>query len=142
MKNILFFFGILFLNFSCSKKIDSNKFSSETDSSKIFLENQDREYAISKLQKALRISKTVLESEIDYTEKPIPDSKSAVEIAEKILFEVYGRDNIKEQRPYNLVLHNGYWILNGTRPKPIIGGSFLIIMNAKNGKIIELIHEE
>jgi|GEM_PF-6357823 len=54
MKNILLFFGILFLNFSCSEKIDSNKFSVESDSNKIFLENQDREYAISELQNALK----------------------------------------------------------------------------------------
>jgi len=133
MKNILLFFGILFLNFSCSEKIDSNK---------IFLENQNREYAISELQNALKNNRTIPESEIDYTAKPIPDSKSAVNIAEKILFEVYGKDNIKEQRPYNLVLQNGYWILNGTRQKPMIGGEFLIIMNSKDGKIIELIHGE
>ena len=85
---------------------------------------------------------TIPESEINYTAKPIPDSKSAVNIAEKILFEIYGKDNIKEQRPYNLVLQNGYWILNGTRQKPMIGSDFLIIMNPKNGKIIELIHGE
>ena len=130
------------MNFSCSKKIDSNKFSLESDSNKIFLENQDREYAISELQNALKNNRTIPESEIDYTAKPIPDSKSAVNIAEKILFEVYGKDNIKEQRPYNIVLQNGYWILNGTRQKPMIGGEFLMIMNSKNGKIIELIHGE
>lgn len=128
------------MNFFCSEKVDSNKFSLETDSNKIFLENQDREYAISKLEKALKNNRTIPESEIDYTAKPIPDSKSAVNIAEKILFEVYGKDEIIEQRPYNVVLQNGYWILNGTRPKLIIGGAFLIIMNSKNGKIIELIH--
>ena len=130
------------MNFSCSKKIDSNKFSLESDSNKIFLENQDREYAISELQNALKNNRTIPESEIDYTAKPIPDSKSAVNIAEKILFEVYGKDNIKEQRPYNIVLQNGYWILNGTRQKPMSGGEFLMIMNSKNGKIIELIHGE
>ena len=140
MKNILILLGFLFLNFFCSEKVDSNKFSLETDSNKIFLENQDREYAISKLEKALKNNRTIPESEIDYTAKPIPDSKSAVNIAEKILFEVYGKDEIIEQRPYNVVLQNGYWILNGTRPKLIIGGAFLIIMNSKNGKIIELIH--
>jgi len=131
MKTILLFLGVLFLIFSCSEKIDSNK---------IFIENQNREYAISELQNALENNRTVPESEIDYTAKPIPDSKSAVNVAEKILFEVYGKDEIIEQRPYNLVYQNGYWILNGTRPEPIIGGVFLIIMNSKDGKIIELIH--
>jgi len=142
MKTILLFFGILFLNFSCSEKIDSNKFSLETDSNKIFLENQDRESSISKLQKALKNNRTVPESEIDYTAKPISDSKSAVNIAEKILFKEYGKDEIIEQRPYNVVFQNGYWILNGTRQEPMIGGEFLIIMNSKDGKIIELIHGE
>ena len=119
------------MNFSCSEKIDSNK---------IFIENQNREYAISKLQNALENSRTIPESEINYSAKPIPDSKSAVNVAEKILFKVYGKEDIKEQRPYNLVFQNGYWILNGTRPEPVIGGAFLIIMNSKDGKIIELIH--
>jgi len=142
MKTILLFFGILLLNFSCSEKIDSNKILLETDSDKIFLENQDREYAISELQNALKNNKIVPESEINYTAKPIPDSKSAVNIAEKILFEVYGKEEIKEQRPYNVVFQDDYWIINGTQAKPAIGGVFLIIINSKDGKIIELIHGE
>jgi len=133
MKRILVFLGIIFLNFSCSEKIVSNK---------IFIENKNREYAISELQNALKNNKIVPKSEINYSAKPIPDSKSAVNIAEKILFEVYGKEEIKEQRPYNVVFQDDYWIINGTQAKPAIGGVFLIIINSKDGKIIELIHGE
>ncbi|WP_312082864.1 NTF2 fold immunity protein [Epilithonimonas hominis] len=122
---------IAILNLSCSDKIGSDE---------RFILNQNREYAISELTTALENTRTIPESKINYSAKPILDAKSAVNIAEKILFQVYGKDHIKKQRPYNLVFQNDYWILNGTRPEPIIGGVFLIIMNSKNGKIVELIH--
>lgn len=133
MKALLIIGGILCLGFSCSEKVDFNK---------IFTENQNRKHAISELNTALENTRTIPELEIDYDAKPIPDAKSAIIVAEKILFKVYGKEQIKKQRPYNVVFQEGYWILNGTQPKPTIGGVFLIIMNSKDGKIIELTHGE
>ncbi|MBO6200749.1 MAG: hypothetical protein J6N74_03915 [Chryseobacterium sp.] len=133
MKTLLIITGTLCLGFSCSEKVDYNK---------IFIENQNREHAISELKTALENRRIIPESEIDYDTKSIPDSKSAIIVAEKILFKVYGKEEIKKQRPYNVVFQSNYWIINGTMSKTEIGGVFLIILNSKDGKILELIHGE
>lgn len=70
----------------------------------------------------------------------IKDKAAAIQISEVILFKIYGRDNIIAQRPYETNFIDGYWILNGTLPENMLGGTFLIIINATNGQVIKLTH--
>ncbi|MBC6989495.1 NTF2 fold immunity protein [Hymenobacter sp. BT491] len=70
----------------------------------------------------------------------IKDSTLAIHIAEPILFSVYGQKNIVTQRPYEMCLFDKYWVLRGTLPKESDGGVFLIIIDARNGKVIQLTH--
>lgn len=65
---------------------------------------------------------------------------SAVRYAENILFKIYTKDQILQERPYNVNSVNGYWVITGTMNQEGFGGAFLIIINANNGKVIELIH--
>lgn len=82
----------------------------------------------------------------DTTEKQIlvdtliKDKGTAIAIAEAMLFKIYGKDNITAQQPYEVNLIDGYWILNGTLPKNMLGGTFLIIIKATNGQVIKLTH--
>lgn len=69
----------------------------------------------------------------------IPDKETAIEIAEKILFKVYGKENIEEQKPYEIYLIDGYWIMFGTLHYDV-GGTFLIVMDSKNGEVINIGH--
>ncbi|NRS90222.1 hypothetical protein HNQ02_003159 [Flavobacterium sp. 7E] len=70
----------------------------------------------------------------------IPDKETAVIIAETILFKIYGKDNIIKQRPYGINQIDNYWVLYGTLPQNMLGGTFLIILNSTNGQIIKLTH--
>jgi hypothetical protein len=70
----------------------------------------------------------------------IKDKETAIQISEAILFKIYGKDNITAQRPYETNFIDGYWILNGTLQKDILGGTYLIIINSTNGQIIKLTH--
>jgi hypothetical protein len=70
----------------------------------------------------------------------IKDSNLAIAVAEPILFAIYGRDNIIRQRPYETYLIDNYWIISGTLTKGYLGGTFLIILDATNAKIIRLTH--
>ena len=70
----------------------------------------------------------------------IKDKETAIKISEAMLFEIYGRDNIITQRPFEINFIDGYWILNGTLPEKMKGGTFLIIIQATNGKVIKLTH--
>lgn len=138
MQKIFFLFTVsIFLN-SCSEKDNTNKMSIQKRESKnidIFTENKNSEYAKKELENA-KISNEFSPTEV------IPNSTTAVEISESILFPIYGKENIIRQRPYNVNFIDGYFVINGTLPKSEIGGSFIIIMNSKDGKVIKLTHGE
>jgi len=120
---------------SCTKR-DKQENISEINNSIVFKENRNIENAQLELKNAL------LENEI-LTDKVISDSQTAVKIAEDILFKIYGEENIVKQRPYNVNYVEDYYIINGTMPAEVaIGGTFLIIISSKDGKIIKLTHGE
>src|SRR5687768_5307324 len=60
----------------------------------------------------------------------INNKETATAVAEAILFNIYGKDNIVEQRPYNSQLIKGHWIISGNLPEEMVGGVFLIIINS------------
>jgi len=79
-------------------------------------------------------------------DKVIPDVQTAIAVAEPILFKIYGKDQILSEKPYNTSLVDGYWMLSGSLPKSnssgtySLGGTFFIILAAKDGRIIKLTH--
>ncbi|MDO7884041.1 YbbC/YhhH family protein [Hymenobacter cheonanensis] len=70
----------------------------------------------------------------------IADSITAVQVAEPILFKIYGKAAIVKERPYEMHFINHYWIINGTLPTGWLGGTFLIILDARDSRIIKLTH--
>jgi len=43
----------------------------------------------------------------------VQDKETAIRIAEAILFPIYGDKNIREQRPYQIILKDGKWTIDG-----------------------------
>jgi len=70
----------------------------------------------------------------------IKDETTAITIAEQILFSIYGKENIIKQRPYEIFSIDTYWVILGTLPKDDAGGTFLIIIDSRNSKIIKITH--
>ncbi|MGF7081680.1 NTF2 fold immunity protein [Mucilaginibacter sp. UYCu711] len=75
----------------------------------------------------------------------LPDKATAIAVAEPILFKAYGKKLIMSERPYNTKLVKGNWIITGYMPKStpgdlVGGGTFLIIMSSKDGRVIKLTH--
>ncbi len=67
--------------------------------------------------------------------------KKAIDAAESLLFKIYGKDQIINERPYNIYFIDDYWILSGSMPdKYSFGGVFLIVFSSKNGRVIKLTH--
>lgn len=64
----------------------------------------------------------------------------AISVAEPILFSVYGEDNIKDERPYAVYNIGNNWIMSGSLAKDHDGGTFLLVMDATNGRIVRIIH--
>lgn len=77
---------------------------------------------------------------VDNKELIVKESKTAIKIAEAILFEIYGKENIERQKPYEEYLIKNYWVISGTLPEGSLGGTFLIIIDAKNAQILKITH--
>ena len=77
---------------------------------------------------------------IDNNTAIIKDSLTAISVAEPILFSIYGKDNITKQRPYETYFISNYWVVSGTLPKHYAGGTFLIIMDATDSRILRITH--
>jgi hypothetical protein len=70
----------------------------------------------------------------------VKNSNTAIKIAEAILFEIYGKANIEEQKPYEKYLIKDHWVILGTLPEGSKGGTFIIIIDAKNAQVLKIIH--
>ena len=97
-----------------------------------------RQYAETELKKALSANSG--HNVVDNKSKIITDSAMAISVCETILFSIYNKDNIIRQRPYSIHLIDNYWVISGTLPKLKLGGVFLIIMDARDSKIIKITH--
>jgi len=98
----------------------------------------NRIYAEKELKLALKNEKQ--HNVINNKDLILKDEASAVKMAEIVLFNVYGEKSIKEQKPYEIHLINDYWVISGTLKEGYLGGTFLIIINAKNSEIIKITH--
>lgn len=86
------------------------------------------------------LSDTTIHNVISVNSLIIKNKETAINVVEPILFAIYRKDNIIKQRPYETYLIDNYWVVSGTLPKGYLGGTFLIIVDATNSKIIRLTH--
>ena len=66
----------------------------------------------------------------------------AIAVAEPILFSIFGRENIIQQRPYSVRLRKGCWHLSGTLPglATTVGGTFYLVIEASNCRVQTIFH--
>jgi hypothetical protein len=88
----------------------------------------------------LALSKESQHNFIDNKSVIIKDRSTAIKIAEPILFSIYGKKNIESQKPYESYLIKNYWVISGTLPKDMLGGTFLIIIDERNSKVLKITH--
>jgi hypothetical protein len=71
----------------------------------------------------------------------VPDSETAVRIAEAVLIPVYGEKTVITERPFTAVLKGDTWTVQGTLPKEFAnGGAALVQMSKKQGCILTILH--
>lgn len=97
-----------------------------------------RKYAEQELKLAL--TDTTKHNVISSDNIILKDSLTATAVAEAVLFSIYGKTNITKQKPYEINHLNNFWVLNGTLPKGTLGGTFLIIIDERNSRIIKITH--
>lgn len=88
----------------------------------------------------LALSDKLQHNVIDNKTAIIKDSLNAINVAESILFSIYGEDKIIKQRPYETYFIDNHWVIGGTLPKECLGGTFLIIIDSRDCKVIRITH--
>ena len=68
----------------------------------------------------------------------VADKETAIRIAEAILFPVYGENTIRGQRPYQVTLKDGEWIVDGTVRPGFVGRSFQIVILQRDARVVEI----
>ena len=97
-----------------------------------------KDYAKNILKIALHHEKD--KSSSKKTKLIIPDEETAISVAEPILFKIYKKENITFQKPYKINFIDKYWIIVGTLPEGLVGGTFEIILDATNSKVLWISH--
>ncbi|WP_052266372.1 NTF2 fold immunity protein [Pedobacter kyungheensis] len=87
----------------------------------------------------LKCRSNVEQKEWDINEGYVPDSTTAIQIAQIIFVRVYG-EKVLERKPFIVKLKNGIWVVDGTLEKGMYGGVPHIEIQRSDGKIINLIH--
>jgi hypothetical protein len=75
----------------------------------------------------------------------VPDSATAVRIAEAIWLPIYGKNVIDDEHPFRAVLKDGVWTVTGTLSPPPpglarLGGVALAEISQKDGRILRVSH--
>jgi len=75
---------------------------------------------------------------------PVNDSATAIQIAEKALFPVYGKKKIQSEEPFTAELKDGVWIVHGTLHCPgaslCEGGTAEARISQLDGRVLSLGH--
>jgi hypothetical protein len=72
----------------------------------------------------------------------VPDSETAVQIAEAVLSGVYGREQIAKQKPLKAVLKGDVWVVTGTLPENLVGGTVVVELSKRDARVMRVTHEK
>ena len=70
----------------------------------------------------------------------IPDSKTAVAVAEAVLAPIYGQERVLNQRPFSVNEGADQWTVSGSRRRGELGGVATIVISKKTGAILRVSH--
>ena len=86
------------------------------------------------------IANNKLHNIINSSDKIIKNEEILIKIIEPILFDIYGKKNIEEQKPYEINDFENYYVVNGILDKNYKGGTFLIIIDKRNSQVLKITH--
>jgi hypothetical protein len=94
-------------------------------------------------ERELKIAKANISQDYILSNKKLilSNKEIAIKVAEPILFSIYGETKIISEKPYNVSFKENMWIITGT-VHSMKGGAFIIILDAKNSKVLRVIHEK
>ena len=75
---------------------------------------------------------------------PVEDARTARQKAFALWSEIYGKEEIEEEKPFTVCYdeENDAWLVNGSKPIFALGGSAHVIIRASDGQVLALWHEK
>jgi hypothetical protein len=71
----------------------------------------------------------------------VPNTQTAIRIAEAVWIPIYGEKQIASERPFKAVLRGDTWVVTGTLPSGASGGGTALAEIAKrDGRILRVVH--
>jgi hypothetical protein len=70
----------------------------------------------------------------------VPDSITAVRVAEAVWFPIYGEQHILSERPFVAKLSGGVWTVTGTLPNGTRGGTAVAKIAKRDGRVLFVWH--
>ena len=96
--------------------------------------DQNEAYAKEVLKRALS------EQNRDIKVTAVNDFASFIKVIEPVLFNIYSKENIQGERPYQLYHMGKYWLAMGTLPAGYVGGVFELVLDTEKQRIIYIMH--
>ena len=72
----------------------------------------------------------------------VPDSATAIRIAEAVLIPVYGDKEVTRQKPLLAELAKGVWTVRGQLGPNVPGGVAMVQISKRDGRILRMSHEK
>jgi hypothetical protein len=69
-------------------------------------------------------------------EDAVPDSRTAIQIAEAVMAPVYGHQYVVAQRPQVAELQGGVWYVHGYQPPISVGGTIEAYIDKHTGRVL------
>jgi hypothetical protein len=72
----------------------------------------------------------------------VPDSATAIRIAEAVWIPIYGEKLVAGEKPYRATLRGDTWTVTGSLPEGFEGGTAIAEISKRDGRILRVIHEQ
>jgi len=83
---------------------------------------------------------SIASRKVEKSERELKNKKEAIAYVNPILYEKFGKERIKKERPYDIYLIDGFWFIKGTLKKRRIGGTFIVLVDCQDKADIYITH--
>ena len=134
-------FIILLLTVSCNHKATTNQNEKNQQTNEFILDTTDKQFAGKDFAKK-ELDRFLNDSTSNLLRGHIliQDRQQLISIAEPILFRIYGKEKILNERPYEIYLFEDCWVMMGTLKKESKGGNFSFAINRITGEVKGICH--
>jgi len=72
----------------------------------------------------------------------VPAAEVAKAIHRAVAGAVYGKADVEKDRPFRAIRSGEYWVVFGSLPRGMVGGTAVTVIRASDGRVMRIIHEQ